>query len=170
MAQIEERVRALEHQATALKAYLVAAVAVAGIFGLTGAWGFLSLSKVRSDLISAQSQADVLKRDVSKLAGDLEEISKTIDPATIETTIRAKIDSLAKPTFENLAAQEISRAVAVIDAKNEDAWAWGGAYDRRGEECVTPNPHTGKCECPTRFDRLDLVDAGVVFCYRRMSS
>lgn len=44
-------------------------------------------------------------------------------------------------------------------------FVFGGAYDPSGDRCVSPNPLTGRCSCPTGYRVLDLSDAGFHMCY-----
>jgi cell division protein FtsB len=168
MSEIEGRLRVLEHQATSLRAYLNTAMVVGGILGISGAWGFHSLSKVSSDLKEAQRQADTLRTEVKGLTTEVKGLTEQIaearrmtNPDQIERTVKEKVNAVAKPRVETLARGE-------VEARFRGSWSWGGAYDRNGDQCVVPNPLTRMCECPPTFQPLDLVHAGVVFCYRQM--
>lgn len=68
---------------------------------------------------------------------------------------------------EGFSALDLTHAgyvVCLSEKSNSTAYAWGGAYDRRGNECAGGNPLTGNCSCPAGFTDLDLVDAGIVLC------
>jgi hypothetical protein len=54
---------------------------------------------------------------------------------------------------------------ALRSATVSTRFLFGGAYDPSGDRCVSPNPLTGQCSCPTGYRVLDLSDAGFHMCY-----
>ncbi len=68
--------------------------------------------------------------------------------------------------FSSLGLSEAGVTFCYADPrKTKSELAFGGAYDPSRKQCVTKNPLTSSCGCPSGFSPLDLSDAGVKVCY-----
>lgn len=51
--------------------------------------------------------------------------------------------------------------------ESDAGWEWGGAFDKNSADstCVTANPRTADCTCPSGFTELFMSEADVSVCW-----
>jgi hypothetical protein len=127
-ADLAARIVSLEKQAADLNSYLKAAVIIAAVFGLSGAWGLNALTQARDQLAGASHQIDALNLRANVLASGLAKTSEGVaslgTPEAITKRVDAVVAKVASPDVISNRVTEAIRTQLTTSRLNETLNAW----------------------------------------------
>lgn len=149
--KIGTRLGKLERDALYLKAYTSAAFLVAAIFGLAGAWGYNSISTLKSELSEAERKLKEMTEQVDEtiallntdaMRRRLEELAPQVLSISIQSRLDTKLDERISPLNQTIASLNNS-VVAFESVRCPEGWReYAPARDRflRGIDTTSAQP------------------------------
>lgn len=119
--RLDTKVRSVEVKLTQLQQVAGVLGGLALIFGVSGAWGYLSLNAARSELISLQSEVSAVSKQIAELNALKEGVSKSLKQAA-EVEL-GRFDISAREVQRRLvteATEELAKVRSAVSTRSLD--------------------------------------------------